>query len=198
MQIEIDLSNAGALTNLMVNRGARDLSRQSPVKLDESLILPCLHEKRKPIPPAYQLSQVAKCFSEPRGNWWLTIGTMYDEDLALTIANGIMLQAMSLQGGNPPFMWPLYGGTYDKLRDKEEFRQGIGGVGLLLLTNLAENSSREKLEKARDLLAMYGHIPRVLVVSGADPLAFSLNQLHATPTRVLYVGRNAKAKRRQI
>jgi len=50
-----------------------------------------------------------------------------------------------------------------------------------VLSGCAENDTNMKTEKVRDLLSMYSHIPRVLVVGGTDPVAYSKTKLHVLP-----------------
>jgi hypothetical protein len=191
MKIEFDFS-VGMVSNLLINRGARNIPR-TPFVIDKAHLLPALHSKRAPVTPDVQFATLQRILRSPQDVSWLVIGTTADETLAYNVALGIMLHCMLQSVQHPeriaqPLMWTLYGGPYDRLRDKEDVRVGIGNVGMLLLTNLAENSTREKLEKARDLLAMFSNIPRVLLVAGADPLTFALDQLHATPSQVLHLG----------
>ena len=127
----------------------------------------------------------------------MVIGSYGDEDMATVAALGLMFKATVKNAESPstysrPFFWRLFGGNYDKLRSSDEFRNSIGSIGLLVLNNLAENSTVEKIEKARDLCTLYADIPRVVVVAGIDPMVFSIEKLHLTPQRVLFVGRKPK------
>jgi hypothetical protein len=167
--------------------------------LDESVVLPAKHERRRSVISSVQLAQYQRSWDNPSGSWFLVIGSDADEDMAVTAALGLMLRSTIRYAENPaaydrPFYWPLYGGNWDRLRDREEFRSGVNGIGMLVLTNLAENSSREKIERARDLLCMYSDVPRVLTVAGTDPLLFAIDQLHMTPSRVLYLGRRRRVQ----
>jgi hypothetical protein len=49
---------------------------------------------------------------------------------------------------------------------------------LLTIYNLAANSTAYKLDRVRDLLTQYDHIPRLLVVSGEDPISFMRTRLY--------------------
>lgn len=177
----------------MVSRGAPKFAMRFSLSIDNTNVLASSHERRKVVPPAVQLSKYQRSWDNPHGSWWMVIGSDFNEDMAITAALGLMMRSTIRHAGNPgvhhrPFCWPLYGGSWDRLRDREEFRSGVGGIGMLLLTNLAENSSREKIEKCRDLLNMYSDVPRVVTVAGSDPLKFAIEQLHASPTRVLHLG----------
>ena len=203
--VRVDAAKSPQALTLMVSRGApRYVLRYGTIEVGEHMLLPATHPSRRPITPQQQMSSLRRSIEAPTsGSWWMVVGTDHDEDLAMSVALGIMLRATIKNAESPstcqrPLMWPLYGGTYDRLRDREDYRSGVGTVGLLILTNLAENSTREKLEKARDLLSMYASVPRILVVSGSDPLAFALDHLHSTPTRVLNLRRAANNHRRIV
>ena len=182
---------------LMINRGAPKHAMRFGISLDEKIILPVTHFKRRLIPATVQLAQYRRSWENPTGSWLMVIGTYGDEDMALVAALGLMLKATIKNAENPsiynrPFFWRLFGGNYDKLRQNDEFRNGIGNIGILILNNLAENSTVEKIEKARDLCSLYSDIPKVIVVAGTDPMVFSLEKLHLTPQRVLHLGRKGK------
>lgn len=51
---------------------------------------------------------------------------------------------------------------------------------LLIITGLTPNSTPVKLEKARDLLEKHSGIPRIVVVSGEDPVTFFSTRLYSS------------------
>ena len=67
---------------------------------------------------------------------------------------------------------PIFGGFDNPLMRKDV------EPTMLILSNLAENSTNVKLEKAKDLLERWPNIPRVVVVAGEDPISFVLTKLH--------------------
>jgi hypothetical protein len=197
---KIDLTKCTPIAkSLMVGRGAPAHILLLNRTLDEDSLLPSLHEKRQPTTPTTQLKNFLNCWENPTNSWTLIIGSDADEQAAQVVALGLMWQSIILHAKNSathprPLYWPIYGGTYDKLRDREDFRAGIGDVGLLILTNLAENSGSEKIEKCRDLLNMYSGIPRVVTIAGCDPLIFALDRLHVSPNFVLHLGLRNKVR----
>ena len=198
IRVEIDVRKSSALA-LIASRGAGHTFSHAHAVIDDSMVLPCTHGDRRPVPPWVQLKWLQSCMSAPKDPWWLVIGSAHDEEAAMAVAAGIMLRAAERSLASPekemrPLMWPLYGGSRDRLRDDNEFRDGMGGIGMLVLTNLTDNSTLDKMEKARDLLHMFRERPRVLIVSGADPLDFAKTRLHAVPNRVLHLGRDARKK----
>ena len=198
MMKKIDLSKIpDTAKQLMVGRGAPKSMLRFSLTLDSNNVKNSEHARRQPISLSRQITQYTKSWEKPYGAWLMVIGSDFDEDLAVVSALGLMYQSMSRHAKRPneckqPYLWRLFGGSYDRLRQNDDFRNGVGGIGMLILTNLAENSTPDKIEKARDLIAMYPDIPKVVTVAGSDPLVFSLEKLHINPTRVLHLGRNRK------
>lgn len=83
-----------------------------------------------------------------------------------------------------PFMYRVYGGRYDKLRDDLNFKATIGLLNCLVLYNIADNSTLDKIEKVRDLLYMYENVPRVIVLDSDDPLKFCKDILRMQPNLI--------------
>lgn len=77
-------------------------------------------------------------------------------------------------GRTMPGWHRVYGGLGDILRDRhsEEI------PSLLVISNINESSSAFKLEKVRDLLEKYSHVPRIVVMSAKDPITFFATKLH--------------------
>lgn len=59
-------------------------------------------------------------------------------------------------------------------------------IGLLVLSNVAENSTQVKIEKLRDTLVAYAKIPRIVVVGGEDPISFFSTKLHHKITGMFF------------
>jgi hypothetical protein len=74
----------------------------------------------------------------------------------------------------------------DKVRDEEELKD----VGLLILSNLAANSTTMKLEKFRDILTKYSHLPRIVVAAGMNPMDLCSSLLYVKPSYVAYFARS--------
>jgi hypothetical protein len=58
---------------------------------------------------------------------------------------------------------------------------------MLIISNLAENSTAMKIEKCKDLLEKFPNIPRVVVVAGTDPVSFAATQLHVPAHGICYI-----------
>jgi hypothetical protein len=48
---------------------------------------------------------------------------------------------------------------------------------MIVLTNLTDKSTNQRLEKARDIIEAYPDVPRVIVASGQDPISFLSTRL---------------------
>ena len=60
---------------------------------------------------------------------------------------------------------------------KNDLLYSEANLSMLVLSNLTPNSTANKLEKTRDLLDAYSNIPRIVVVSGEDPITFFSRKL---------------------
>lgn len=195
LDVRINLSKPPELLGLMTNRGAPRYLMKTKMSVTQSDVSPALTEGYKPVPPKMQLSYLRKSIARPGyGSWLFVIGSS-GEDARARVAALAIMQAMmlaSLSSGDRPLWWPVYGGRWDRLRDEESWRTSLGRIGMLVISNVAENSTPEKLEKVVDLIHMYSNIPRVVIVDGADPLEFSVTRLHRRPSRVLFLRRRAR------
>lgn len=57
---------------------------------------------------------------------------------------------------------------------------------MLILSNLSENSTAVKIEKAKDLIERWPNIPRVVVCAGEDPISFAATKLHVPAHGIAY------------
>lgn len=195
--VRINLNKLQGLHGLMVNRGAPRHLLRMEFALTENDLSSARNPIYRSVMVSTQLAHLRKTLAHPTyGSYWMLIGSEIDDKIAMGCALSIM-QSATLQNikephvGARPLMYPLYGGRWDRLRDDDAFRSGVGRIGLLVLTNLTADSTPEKIEKAVDLLHMYSNIPRVLVVSGMDPLEFAVTKLYRKPSRVLYIKKRA-------
>lgn len=184
---------------IMAARGASDRALDGTLDLKAGRTVASIsHASRKtPVSAQVQIRQYDDAWKNPRGSWLMVIGSIHDEDLAITAALGLMWQSTIKSAVDPrrfdrPFFWRVFGGSYDKLRQSEDFRVSIAKVGMLVLSNVAINSSPEKIEKIRDILSLYSEIPRIVTVVGCDPLTLAVDSLHMNPDRVLYLNRKAE------
>lgn len=200
-ELVLDITDADAV-RLASGRGAVRLLRSRPgrMTLSSANVGPSQHDGRV-VPVEEQLRALSALVEQPsRWRGWMVVGSVADEDLCISVAHAVMVAAARQHLADPannerPFLWPIYGGQFDRLRDREDFRLGsVSGISTLVLTNLADNSTREKIEKARDLLDLYSSRPCVLVVAGMDPLAFAMEHIRSRPTSVLHMRRSTRRR----
>lgn len=75
---------------------------------------------------------------------------------------------------------PVYGGF-----DNPLLRKDVEPT-MLILSNLTENSTNVKLEKAKDLIERFPNIPIVVVCSGEDPISFASTKLYCPVHGIAY------------
>ena len=145
------------------------------------------------IDPAVQLKAYERTLKNPLERPYLyVIATSHNEIRAGAVALSIferlsrkLLLDSSKQASGTPYWHQVYGGWRDKLRDDRE--KTIGEINFLAISNIAVNSTNEKIEKVRDLNYKYIDVPRIMVVAGTNPLKFAYEQLHLRPDRMLFI-----------
>lgn len=86
-------------------------------------------------------------------------------------------------GSKADIIWePVYGGFDNPLLKKDI------EPSMLILSNLAENSTNLKFEKVRDLIERWPSIPRIIVCAGEDPISFGASRLHISVHGIAYFG----------
>jgi hypothetical protein len=101
----------------------------------------------------------------------------------------IQCAQMMLLDSTRKFYWhSLTGAFKDKIRDDEVLQADVYSSHLLIISNIAKNSTNVKLEKLRDICEMYSHIPKIVVLAGVNPMEFCRTQLFIKPTYALYSG----------
>jgi hypothetical protein len=76
------------------------------------------------------------------------------------------------QGKRPNIVWEqMYGGFENPAMRMTD------DPTLLVIDNLSAIPNRVKYDKTRDLIARWAHVPKVLVVSGEDPVSFAAGRL---------------------
>jgi len=130
-----------------------------------------------------QIEACHKLLIDPlRGSAITCIGSMVTDDRAKFLAMSIMNEAIDMQkqGSHRGKLLPIWhrvmGGYYDELRDAKERKN----ISLLVIANVGPDSTPQKIEKVRDLLEKYDHIPRIVVVNGSDPVTFFASKIRMT------------------
>lgn len=83
-------------------------------------------------------------------------------------------------------LWHQTNGSYkDRLRDGADDQPSM-----LILSGITTDCTPVKLEKVRDLLEQFNYIPRVVAVTGSDPLTWANTRLRLAVNHVLYLANN--------
>lgn len=84
-----------------------------------------------------------------------------------------------------PIWHRVYGNYTDRLRDAARHGEERSRPSLLIVSNVTVDSTVAKLELVRDLLDIYEDTPRILIVTGSDPLTFMTTKLRLSTTYCL-------------
>ena len=138
-----------------------------------------------------QENALRKILANPiRANYVLGISSFPSDLLAKHLAIEITYRALQAwqkrhkPGRTMPTWHRVFGGFNDQLRDKPIDEN----PSLLILSNVNEASSAYKLEKVRDILEKYSHVPRIVVMSGADPISFFASKLYSPINAGILIG----------
>lgn len=181
----------------LISRGMpRDVLRNRPFELNShvtTLVSEVEGLKRRRVLKSSQLDHFTNVCQKPFSSPYLyIIGSQPNDGKAKQVAAFIMELATkgqlqgkhtrSTRGRQLPLWHMMTGGWHDRLRDGADDQPS-----LLILSNVTVTSTNAKLEKLRDLLEMYNHIPRVVVMTGEDPMSFANTKLFLPVNHVLNI-----------
>jgi hypothetical protein len=151
-----------------------------------------------------QLNQLTRLLSNPlKGNPVIGIGSFPTDLRAKLVALNIMDAAITQQDKNRtrrsvnrdyPLWHKVYGTFYDKLRDL----QRPDNTSMLIISNVDCDSTSPKIEKVRDLLELHSSVPRIVVISGTDPMGFFANRLHMPMDCGFYLGADNRENKTSV
>jgi len=148
--------------------------------------------RRKSISQQKQAAMLKRSLEAPTdGNWFMCIGGQQSDNLPLQVALHLFCKAFAKSNAQTgrPYWHVITGAPQDALRDDPSTLASMGGsLSMLVVSNVAVNSTAMKLEKVRDILAQHSHVPRILVIAGDNPIEFCHNKLFVSPSRVAYFG----------
>lgn len=170
------LKQQGAPVHEFIHRGSIQLDNMVRSFTPD---IPRLQPKK--VSAQKQLSDLASLFANTihRQPYILSINSYPDDNLAKITAMYLMSLALKQRLEDKtsvrslPLWHKVYGGFGDDLRDKP--RSDL--PSLLIISNVTDESSNYKLEKVRDLLAIYEACPRIVVSGAVDPKTFFANKL---------------------
>jgi hypothetical protein len=117
------------------------------------------------------------------------LGGATNDTIAGQIALLVCAQVIHDNAGQKIFWHTLTGAFKDKIRDDDVVGADAMSSSLLVISNIAQNSTNIKIEKLRDLLEIYSSKPRIVVLGGMNPMDFAQKILYTKPSCVLYSGR---------
>ena len=191
------------LLKQLIQRGLpRDVLRNHPFDVDaHTYTFASTVEglKTKRISKKLQLEHFEHVLGKPFGRPYLYIISSTPNDAkAKQVAALLMERATAGQlGGKYPRTtrgktsprWHMVNGSFrDTLRDSD-----TDNPSMLVISNVTSQSTNVKLEKVRDLLEQFSSIPRILVISGEDPITFANTRLHMSVNHVLQVATAKKS-----
>lgn len=173
----------------LVKNGQAALARSSITWLPEGFVLRSISIKK-------QLTGIEKVLNNPlSGSYTMCIGSYPSDVRAQVLAVNFMNKAIDAQiGGHHrgrayPLWHRLMGSLWDPLRDSRENEN----MSMLIISNVGVDSSQVKLEKLRDLLVRYEHIPKIVVVNGIDPVTFFAERVRLPLKYAFYLSAEQKA-----
>jgi hypothetical protein len=83
-------------------------------------------------------------------------------------------------------LWHQVNGSYkDRLRDGADDQPSM-----LILSGITNDCTPVKLEKVRDLLEQFNHVPRIVVITGEDPISWANTRLKLSIQHALDLATN--------
>lgn len=163
---------------MLFSRGApKQLSLIKPFELDEYVrgftaqSETGLRPKR--ITKDSQIEHYKKVLKAPGASPYVyIIGSEPSDKKAKMVAATLVLKFLEQNPGDSRgIVWHTLTGSYrDKYRDT--VFHGEKKPKLMVLSNITPESTEVKIEKLRDLLELYPDIPRIVLITGINPLTF--------------------------
>lgn len=142
--------------------------------------------KPKLITSEHQRLGMENFLAHPGKSCVFAVGSEPD-DLAAKYVAAFLLQEYLVKHSNTLARWyPLH--------DNTPLIKNDAPCSFLVLTGLTPEATPYRLEKARDLIEHYHHIPRIVVIGGMDPITFMLTKLRLKPTHFFYQGKGINRK----
>lgn len=173
-----------------------DLARYKPYNIESytsSFVSEVDGLKPKRILKATMVNSFASVMESPFVSPYIYIISSSPNDVKAKYAAASIMAAATKQhlGGNAHKhtrgkqapLWHVVNGAFpDRLRDFS-----TEDPSMLILSNITIDSTNVKIEKVRDLLEKFPSIPRILVVTGADPVTFANTRLRVPINKALYI-----------
>lgn len=127
---------------------------------------------------AQQLQHLQAAYDNPVGRPYLMVIASNPADAKAKLTAAMLLnRALDVGSTKGKPRWHRVFGTYaDPLRDAA-IRGDKEVLSLLVISNVTTESTNTKLELVRDLIELYDDTPRILVITGTDPMTFMHHRL---------------------
>lgn len=149
--------------------------RQSAFKWDPRAFATNSDElNEKFIEPSVQDASLVRFIKKPTQPMIYGVAGNPDDTKAKLFAAYLMDRHCKKMGSDANPWWIQLTGGFDN----PWISEGRARPTMIVLCGLTPQSTNQKLEKARDIIEAYPNVPRIVVVAGADPLAFVATRLH--------------------
>lgn len=191
--IAIDKRGKATLGRAIAGGASRALATARPFMLKDQLrnITVATDQGNKPISKNRQFKDWKGLWEDPYfAPYTLVISSSPSELMSHMVGMRLFLRANAMTKKDPeikgrPLWHTIYGGIgEDKLRDRVKDTE----INFLVLSNVPDNATPYKLEKLRDILSRYNHIPKVVVTSAACPIEFMSDTIRMPANFAIYLG----------
>lgn len=86
----------------------------------------------------------------------------------------------------PMWIRVLGHGEFDQIKNIKE-----ANPSMLIISNVNDESSANKVERLRDILDVFDNIPRIVVTAGSDPITFMMKRVYYPIVGAVRLGSNA-------
>ncbi len=152
-----------------------------------------------PLPFALENDSLNAKLKDPRLQWesldrWIedpsdpiiySVTSAPDDSRALVFASMLVNLHQHLLGSDAQVYWDrVYSGFDNRLMEKD---LSVIRPTLLVISNINVDSTKPKLEKARDLLDKFSHVPRIIIGAGTDPISMASVLLRSEVHSIAYL-----------
>lgn len=138
---------------------------------------------KKIIESTVQVKSLAAWNKNPKSPMTYVVAGSPDDEKALYFAAHLVDIHRQRLGINADIMWEaVYNGYDNHLIRRDRVPT------MMVLTNLSTKSNYLKYDKAKDAITRYGGIPKIVVVTGEDPISFAATRLHVPCHGIAYFG----------
>lgn len=125
--------------------------------------------KALPVEKKQQLDDLNTVLADPFHAPYIMCISSDPNDLQAKLLAAIIMLAAQRVKGRQALWHTVIGGYKDEMRDK---KFAHSKYDLITFANMANNSTDVKYEKLRDLLEMYSDRPRIVTLTGVEPVTF--------------------------